>query len=153
MDNGVNPDDARQALDHVNVLRHRRDLDLLIFFARHPRTLLTSEQIAAFLGYEVIQIADSLDLLLAAGLLTRTQHPSHAARLYVLAAPAPDSGGWLPRLVGLASSRGGRLALLAELTRRQSSADTLATPNGSRTLSRQRPVLVRGNPVPGAKAG
>jgi hypothetical protein len=28
------------------------DLDLLIFFARHPRILLASEQLAVLLGYE-----------------------------------------------------------------------------------------------------
>ncbi|MGH9330461.1 MAG: hypothetical protein ACRD09_08465 [Vicinamibacterales bacterium] len=62
----------------------------MLFFARHPRTLLISEQLAVWLGYELKQIAGSLDVLMAAGLLTRTQNPTHAARLYVFAIKGPN---------------------------------------------------------------
>jgi hypothetical protein len=86
------------------------DLDLLIFFARHPRVLLTSESLASFLGYDLKDIADSLEVLMATGFLTRAQTIAHAARLYVFA-PDDTSGDWLPSLVALVSTREGRLAL------------------------------------------
>ena len=109
--------DVHRLLDHVGMLRHPCDLDLLLFFARHPRTLITSEQIAVWLGYELKQIADSLEILLEGGLLTRTQNPTHAARLYVLAIGG-TTGGWLPSLLELASTRQGRLAIREVLSRR-----------------------------------
>ena len=86
------------------------DLDLLIFFARHPRALLTSESLASFLGYDLKTIANSLEVLMAAGLLKRAQTPAHAARLYVFA-PDGANGDWLSALVALASTRQGRLVL------------------------------------------
>jgi hypothetical protein len=110
------------------VLRHRSDLDLLLFFARHPRSLLASEAVAAFLGYDLKDIAESLETLLSAGLLQRTQTEAHAARMYVFAADAPD-GGWLPSLLRLASTREGRLALLGALEPR-SPKGTDRTANG-----------------------
>jgi hypothetical protein len=111
--------DASRLLDQLDVLRHASDLDLLVFFARHPRTLLSSEQIAAFLGYGVKEIAASLDLLLEAGFLTRTPNPRHVARMYLLAAP-PPGGGWLRAVKRLATTRAGRLALIGEIRRRSS---------------------------------
>ena len=48
-------------------------------------------------------IADSLETLLSAGLLNRTQTPAHAARMYVFAVDGP-SGDWLPSLVQMWSS-------------------------------------------------
>jgi hypothetical protein len=110
----MNRDDARQLLDRIGVLRNTCDLDLLLFFARHPRSLLTSGALATFLGYSLGQMAGSLDTLLAARLLTRTQTPMHAARLYVLSA-AGDSAEWLPSLLEHASTREGRQALIDAL--------------------------------------
>jgi hypothetical protein len=66
-------EDAHRLLDRIGVLNNPCDLDLVIFFAGHPRSLLASESLASFLGYELKEIADSLDTLLAAGLLTRAQ--------------------------------------------------------------------------------
>jgi hypothetical protein len=109
--------DARRLLSELDVLRRPSDLDLLVFFARHPRSLLSSEQIAAFLGHGVTEVAASLELLLGAGFLTRTQNPRHVARMYHLAAP-PPGGGWLPALTRLATTREGRLALIAAIRRR-----------------------------------
>lgn len=43
-------------LQSVGVLRHPCDLDLLLFFNRHPRALLTSERLAAYVGYDLNQI-------------------------------------------------------------------------------------------------
>jgi DNA-binding MarR family transcriptional regulator len=113
--------DAGRLLDQLDVLRHPSDLDLLIFFARHPRVLLSSEQLAAFLGYGVKEVAASLELLLDAGFLTRTPNPRHVARMYVLAV-TPPGGGWLPALRRLAGTREGRLALIWEIRRRPSDA-------------------------------
>jgi hypothetical protein len=137
--------DARRLLDRIDVLRHPSDLDLLIFFARHPRSLLASEQLAAFLGYGVKEIAASLDLLLAAALITRTPNPSHAARLYVFSPDGP-SGGWLPALLQFASTRQGRLAIIWELRRRAARAigdpDARVEPDPAAERG-ARPFLVR----------
>lgn len=114
--------DARRLLDRISVLRYACDLDLLLFFARHPRSLLASESLAAFLGYDLNEIADSLEVLLSAGLLTRAQTPAHAARLYVYAVDHTNSGGngdSIASLLALASTRDGRLALREALPRRR----------------------------------
>jgi hypothetical protein len=111
----MNREHARRLLNSIGFLRHRCDLDLLLFFVRHPRSLLTSDQIAAYLGYDLKRIGDSLDNLLTAKLLTRSQSPAHAARLYVFAVNG-TSGGWLPSLVDAVSTREGRLALRQAMT-------------------------------------
>lgn len=122
----VTHEDARRLLDRIGLTR-ACDLDLLIFFARHPKALLASESLASFIGYDLKNIADSLDVLMAAGLLARVQTPAHAARLYVFA-PDDTHGDWLPSLVALASTREGRLALRRGLRRGRRDADREATP-------------------------
>lgn len=107
-------DQVRTLLNRIPALRRPCDLDLLVFFARHPRTLMTSEQLARLLGYKLNEIARSLDVLLKAGLLTRTQKPARLARMYVFATGGTN-GGWLPTFVEFASTRDGRLALRREL--------------------------------------
>lgn len=109
---------ARRALDRAGVLRTPSDLDLMVFFARHPRSLLSSESLSVFLGYDIKDIADSLDVLLSAGILRRRQTSAHAARLYELVIAGSPPGDWLPSLLELAATRRGRLALLDELDRR-----------------------------------
>jgi DNA-binding MarR family transcriptional regulator len=99
----------RHLLSSIGVLRHPCDLDLLLFFHRHPCSLLTSERLAAYVGYDLNQIARSLDLLTDAGLLTRSQNPTHAARMYVLQTPRT---GCLAALIDIASTREGRGTLL-----------------------------------------
>lgn len=132
------------------MLRRPCDIDLLMFFVRHPRTLMASEQLAAFLGYDVKQIAESLDTLLGAGLLTRTQNPAHAARMHVLAVGG-SGGGWLPALLDVASSRDGRLALRLALTSpsdgRADRPAADADPEAKLPASR-RPYRVRPTPQP-----
>ena len=96
-------------LGSVGVLRHPCDLDLLVFFHRHPRAILTSERLAAYVGYDLNQLARSLDLLTDAGLLERSPNPTHAARLYVLKTPET---GWLASVLDIASTRDGRQKLL-----------------------------------------
>lgn len=87
------------------------DLDLLVFFYRHPRALLTTEQLAAFVGYDMKQIARSIDGFIDAGLLDRKQNSMHAARLYVLLLEDPQTDK-LKTLLELASTRQGRGAIL-----------------------------------------
>jgi len=114
-------EEARRLLAHSRVLKHACDVDLLVFFARHPRSLLATESLANFLGYDLKDIAESLDVLLGAGLLKRAQTPAHAARLYVFAlngAHMGPDGGWLPALLEMASTRQGRLALRETLGHR-----------------------------------
>ena len=63
-------------------LTHPCDLDLVLFFNRHRDSLMTSETLAAFLGYDLTQLAKSLDLLVERRLLLRSQNPAHFARRY-----------------------------------------------------------------------
>jgi hypothetical protein len=108
-------DPAQTLLNHIPGLQRPCELDLFVFFAKHPRTLMTSEQLARLLGYQLNEMARSLDVLLAAGLLTRTQNPLRAARMYVFAVDGATDG-WPSELVQLASTREGRLALRRALT-------------------------------------
>ena len=122
--------EAQGLLAQINVLRQPSDLDLLLFFARHPRCHLSTDQISAFLGYGFNEISSGLDRLLEGGYLTRTPNPRNSARLYVFALGADGGGGWLPALLGMASTREGRLALVATL--KQPSADGKSTDGNSR---------------------
>ena len=109
-------DHARTLLNRIPAaVQHSCDLDLLVFFARHPRTLMTSEDLARLLGYELKEIAKSLEVLLKAGLLTRAQNPTSARRLYVFETGGTNSA-WLPAFVEFASTREGRMELRLALT-------------------------------------
>jgi hypothetical protein len=99
--------DLRSLLDRIRGIRHACDLDLLLFFYRHPRALLTRELVVAYLGYDPEQIAKSFERLIEAGLLTRSQSPSHAAQLYAL--ELGGDLGPLSSLLRIASTREGRL--------------------------------------------
>jgi hypothetical protein len=110
-------DEARRLLDRIDLIRDPCDLDLLLFFARHRRILLASEQLAILLGYEFTQVAASLDLLQRAGLVTLSENATYTARMYIFAADDQDPG-WLPDLLQLASTREGRLSLVGALSRR-----------------------------------
>lgn len=107
-------EDIKQLLARASVIRSACELDLLVFFYRHPRALLTSEQVAAFLGYDMKKIAKAIEAFVEEGLLERTQNPAHAARLYVLMLNGPQRGG-LISLLNLASTRQGRQDILALL--------------------------------------
>lgn len=103
--------DLRTMLDRIRGIRHACDLDLLVFFYRHPRALLTGEQIVAYLGQDREQVAKSLEGLIDAGLLSRSQNPSRAARLYVLEVDAVP-GGLLSCFLKIAATRQGRLEIM-----------------------------------------
>ena len=106
---------ARTLLDRIPALRRPCDLDLLVFFAKHWRAILSSEQIAHLLGYPLKEIALSRDALVAAGVLTRAQDSTRAARMYVFD-PEGINGDALRNVLTLASSSRGRLALRRALT-------------------------------------
>lgn len=109
-------DEARlqSLLARLQGIRHSCDLDLALFFKRHPLALLTSEQLVSYLGYDRDRIATSLDALIDSGLLTRSQTPAHAARLYSLETGG-SIGGSLVALLGFASTRQGRRAVIGLL--------------------------------------
>jgi hypothetical protein len=106
--------DARALLDHIPALQRPCDLDLLLFFARHWRALLSNEQLARLLGYPLKEIARSRDVLVAAGLLTPMQDPRRAERMYVFESDRINDV--LPAILALASTPGGRLTLRRTLT-------------------------------------
>ena len=99
--------DLRSLLDRVRGIRHACDLDLLLFFYRHSRALLTSELVVAYLGYDPEQVAKSFERLIGAGFLTRSQSASHAAQFYTL--ELRGDLGALSSLLRIASTREGRL--------------------------------------------
>lgn len=86
-----------------------------MFLYRHPRTLLTNEQLAAFVGYDMKQIAAAMDAFTVAGLLEKKQNSIHAARMYLLLLEGPKTGG-LKALLDLASTQQGRRKILQILT-------------------------------------
>jgi hypothetical protein len=106
------PGEIRRLLEQAGMIQSPCDLDLLVYLHRHPRTLLTSEQLAGFVGYSLKDIAKALDTFLEAGLLERTaQKSTHAARMFLLLLDGPQGGG-VKRLLELASTRQGRQKIL-----------------------------------------
>lgn len=104
-------EETKRLLAHIPVMRSACELDLLMFLHRHPRALLTNEQLAAFVGYDIKQVAQAVDAFIDAGLLKRTQNSMHAARMYLLVLDGPQGGG-LTALLKLASTRQGRREIL-----------------------------------------
>ena len=91
---------------------HPCDLDLLLFFSRHPRAIMSSEQLAAFVGYDLAQVAKSLDVLEGAGVLRRSLNPTHVGRLYDF---TDGDAVWLHSLLNAASTADGRRRLIGLL--------------------------------------
>jgi hypothetical protein len=104
-------EEIKELLARTPVIAGACELDLLGFLCRHPRTILTNEQLAAFVGYDTKQIAQAIDAFIVAGLLERTQNPMHAARMYLLLLEGPHGGG-LTVLLDMASTRQGRRDIL-----------------------------------------
>lgn len=96
----------------LGALRHPCDLDLLLFFQRHPRAILTSDRLAAYIGYDLNQLARSLDVLVAAGLLERSQSRAHSAQLHLLKTPLID---WAVSVLDMASTPDGRATVIAAI--------------------------------------
>lgn len=112
-------EEIKRLLTKISAIRGACELDLLVFLHRHPRVLLPSDQLAAFLGYDMKKIANAIEAFIDGGLLERTQNPAHAARLYVLVLDGPQ-GGELTGLLKLASTRQGRHDILELLGRGKS---------------------------------
>src|SRR5438093_2303558 len=91
-------------LDRIGCLKHPCDLDLLLFFNRHPRAFLISERLAQYVGYDIPQVEKSLETLITAGLLRRSADSTPPARLYVLSRRS-TLGGWLSSLLRIAATR------------------------------------------------
>jgi hypothetical protein len=104
----------RSLLDRTRGIHHPCDLDLLLFFHRHRRALLTSEWLATFVGYERERVAKSLDGLIEAGHLKRSESLSRGARLYLLELNGAD-GGALATLLRIAATRQGRRDVMRSL--------------------------------------
>jgi predicted transcriptional regulator len=112
----------RQLLERGRVLQHPCDVDLLLFFYRHPQSLLTSDQLAIFVGYSVSQIAKSLEAFTAAGIIERSQNPTHHARMYRLVRGTPD--GWVPSIIKVATTRRGRQDVMQVLKEIRTTEET-----------------------------
>jgi hypothetical protein len=118
-------------------LRDVCDLDLLLFFSRHPRVVLSSEQLAAYVGYDLPQVARALDLLLGAGLLKRTLHHGAPGRMYVLEIDSGEER--LESLRRVCATPDGRNALRVFLKQRRSPMGPTHGGPSDRRLSVPRP--------------
>lgn len=103
--------ETKHLLSRAPVIRDACALDLLVFLHRHPRALLTNEQLAAFVGYGMKQVATTVDAFIDAGLLERNKNPKHAARMFLLLLDGPQGGG-LTAFLKVASTRQGRQEIL-----------------------------------------
>ena len=125
--------DLRTLLDRIQGIRHACDLDLLLFFYRHPLALLTSEQIVDFVGYNREYVAKSVEGLIDAGLLTRSQNHTHAARLYQLQKHARP-GGLLSSFLKIAATRSGRQEALKLLAAEPAPGPEAGSPRSANIL-------------------
>lgn len=105
-------------------LQHPCDLDLLLFFRRHPDTLITSEQLAKFVGHDLRQVGRSLDTLVERQVVSRSPNPTHSARQYRLAPIARRE--WLHCLLRIANTLEGRRGLRQLLRDRGSPPESTA---------------------------
>jgi hypothetical protein len=106
--------EAKVLLARTPAIRGACELDLLGFLHRHPHILLTSEQLAVFVGYDMKQVAKSIDVFIDAGLQGRTKNRLHAARMYSLVLDGPRADG-ITALLELAGTKQGRRDILALL--------------------------------------
>lgn len=104
-------------LDRVAVVHSRCDLEVLVYLFRHADALLTGERIATAVGYDLKQVAGSLDSLVFSGLVKRTWSRTDGPGMYVFAVGRPADGP-LASLLEMASSRPGRLQILEALANR-----------------------------------
>jgi hypothetical protein len=109
---------TKRLLARTPFIQNACDLDLILFLHRHPRMLLTSERLAELVGYNLKEIAKSLDSFIDAGVLERTQQSTHAARLFVLTVDGPHMGG-VRTLLDSGSTRQGRRFILDALRERR----------------------------------
>jgi hypothetical protein len=109
------PELTKRLLARTPVIQNACDLDLIVFLHRHPRVLLTTEQLAGFVGYSLKEVAKALDAFIGAGLLARTtQQSMHAARMFVLLLGGSQGEG-VRALLELGCTRTGRQSVLEAL--------------------------------------
>jgi len=101
-------------LDRVSAIHSRCDLDVLVYLFRHADALVTGEHVAAAVGYDLKQVAGSLDSFVFAGLLKRTWTRTDGPGMYNFAVGRPADGP-LASLLQLASTRPGRLEIFEAL--------------------------------------
>lgn len=123
----LKPDETKHLLARVPIIRGPCELDVLVFLHRHPRTLLTNEQLAGFVGYDMKQVARVIDAFIDAGLLERTHNRNHSARMYLLVLNGPQGDG-LTELLRLASTRQGRRDIFQLLDPQRPKPKSQATP-------------------------
>jgi hypothetical protein len=107
--------DVHAWLSRIGAVQRPCDVDVLLFFATHRRTLMTLEQLAPLLGWRLEDIASGLERLIRAGFVSEFAHPTGPHRLFVCA-PAGANDQQLQSFVAFASAREGRLALQQALT-------------------------------------
>jgi len=115
----MKPKQIGDFLDRIGCLEHPCDLDLLLFFYRHPQAFLKSERLAEYVGYDLPQVERSLEILMTAGLLRQSPDSTRPARLYVLTRGSSILGGWLSSLQRIAATPEGRLAVFHALKQRR----------------------------------
>lgn len=130
-------------LNHATTLRTGCDLDLLLFFRRHPYVLLPGDHLTRLLGYDLHQVKDSLDRLIACGLIRKTQHAMHPARMYLLSDGSTDDNGSLDALLELASTPDGRRAVLKALREGAPAGEGAASRSASGEVAADAPAPVR----------
>jgi hypothetical protein len=106
-------------LDRIGCLEHPCDLDLLLFFYRHPQAFLNSERLAVYVGYDLPLVERSLETLMTGGLLRQSPDSTRPARLYVLTRSSGPLGGSLSSLLRIAATPEGRLAVFRALKQRR----------------------------------
>ena len=128
--NRLNAPETMEVLQLVEAagIREACEFDLLLFFARHPRVVLSSEQLATYVGHEVRHVARALEVMLGASVLSQGPSPGAAGRMYVLAVDRVAE--WLEPVRRLCATPDGRHALRRLLKERRS--QTQATTNGER---------------------
>jgi hypothetical protein len=126
----VRPDDSATTnvlqLVEAAGIRTACEFDVLLFFSRHPRVVLSDEQLATYVGHEIHQVARALELLLSAGLLNLVRNPSASTAMYVLAVERVEQ--WLEPVRRLCATPDGRHALRTSLKARRSPSRAM---NGS----------------------
>src|SRR5207245_6554928 len=100
----MTPKQIGDLLDRIGCLSCPCDLDLLLFFYRHPRAFLLSDRLAKYVGYDLPQVAGSLETLITAGLLRQSPDSTDPARLYVLRRRS-TLAGWLSSFLRSAATR------------------------------------------------
>lgn len=106
----------------------------MLFFHRHPRTLLTNDCLSVFVGYDREQIAHSLDGLIAGGLLKQIRGQSNTVNLYVLEREDP-SDETVKRLLEFALKRDGRACVMRLLAAVSGRSHRNGVPRGASLVS------------------